>query len=130
MNMGQCYSIILKVKVNDEAGLVKALQNKISRAETERVQYNLDHFAELGIGTGTLEDLFRIFFAGWEGKFTSTPDGKLLSDFDCSYGWENVMITAFDEIAPYLKDNSYIKIYSDSGCDYAKIKNGEAVWKS
>lgn len=128
--MGQCYSVILKVKVNDEAGLVKALKEKISRAEEERVDYSLDHFAELGIGTDTSLDLFKIFFAGWKGVFTSTPDGKLLADFDCSYGWENVMITAFNEIAPYLKDNSYIKIYPDSGCDYAKVKDGKAVWKA
>lgn len=40
------------------------------------------------------------------------------------------MITAFNEIGPYLKDGSSIKIYPDSGVDKAVVKNGKVEWES
>ena len=130
--MGQCYSIVLKVKVNDEAGAVKALQERIAKGEDDHTDYSLDHYAELGIGTDTLYDLLRIIFGGWEGKLVRDDkmNDKFTSDFECGYGWEGVMMTAFNDIAPYLKDSSYIRIYPDSGCDYARVECGKAVWKS
>ena len=53
----------------------------------------------------------------------------LYSCFDASYGWETVMMDAFDKIAPFLEDGSEIKIYPDSGRDYGYVDNGEVIWQ-
>ena len=128
--MGQCYSVEIKVKFTDEDGAKKALQAKLDRHEEERINYNLDHFKELGITTDNLHDLLGIFFGGWEGKLDkSTTDEWEYADFDACYGWEIVMMDAFEDIAPYLTDDSVIKIYPDSGCDHGVVRNGKCEWK-
>ena len=128
--MGQCYSVDLRVRFRDEDGAKKALQAKLDRHEEDRVCYNLDHFTgELGLSTDNLHDLMGIFFGGWKGKLEpSTTDDWQYADFDASYGWEGVMMDAFEEIAPYLADGSVIKIYPDSGCDHGIISNGKCKW--
>lgn len=128
--MGQCYSVCLKLKFRDEEGAKKALKAKLDRHEEERIRYNLDHFEELGIGTDKLHDLLRIFFGGWSGELTlSTTDKEWeYADFDACYGWEGVMMDAFEEIAPYLTEQSEIKIYPDSGCDHGTVRNGKCKW--
>ena len=127
--MGQTYSVRLKVSFKDERGAVKALQAKIARGSEERVSYSLDHYRELGVGTETIGDLLRIFFGGWQGRLDQSPYGGLVSDFDACYGWEGVMMDAFDILAPYLEDGSSVKIWPDSGVDEAVVTGGEATWK-
>lgn len=72
------------------------------------------------------------FNGGWMGRLGSAPlpEGftEHTSDFDTCYGWERVMMEAFDEIAPYLADGSKIVIYPDSGADIAVVKGGKAEW--
>lgn len=129
--MGQCYSVELKVKFRDEDGAKKALQAKLDRHEEDHVNYNIGHFTgELGLSIDNLHDLMGIFFGGWKGKLEpSTTDDWEYADFDASYGWESLMMDAFEEIAPYLADYSVIKIYPDSGCDHGVVKNGKCEWK-
>lgn len=131
--MGQTYSVILKMKVTDEAGAVKALQQKIADGEKDRTNFNVDHFRQIGIDTDTLEGLVRLFIGGWEGKVDTSRKGRFVrydSGFDSCYGWEGVMMEMFDVLAPFLADNSYITIYPDSGVDHAKAVGGKAVWTS
>ena len=126
--MGQCYDVRLRVSFNDEQGAVNALQAKIGKGESEGILYSLGHYKdELGIGTDTIGDLLRIFFSGWDGEF-SENDGELEAGFNASYGWESVMMDAFDEIAPFLADGSSIKIYCDEGIDEAVVANGSSLW--
>ena len=129
--MGQCYSVNLKVRFTDEDGAKKALQAKLDRHEEEHINYNLSHFTEeLGMSTDSLHDLMGIFFGGWEGKLEpSTTDDWKYADFDASYGWECVMMDAFEEIAPYLTDGSEVNIYPDSGCDHGTVRNGKCEWE-
>lgn len=129
--MGQCYSVELKVRFTDEDGAKRALQAKLDRHEAERVNYNLDHFkGELGLSTDNLHDLMGIFFGGWKGRLETAPADKTweYADFDASYGWESIMMEAFEVIAPYLADGSVIKIYPDSGCDHGTVRNGKCKW--
>ena len=127
--MGQCYSVEIKARFTDEDGAKKALQAKLDRHEEERINYNLDHFKELGIGTDNLHDLMGIFFGGWKGKLEpSTTDDWMCADFDACYGWEGVMMGAFEVIAPYMADDSVIKIYPDSGCDHGTVIKGKCKW--
>jgi hypothetical protein len=128
--MGQCYSIEIKARFRDEDGAKKALQAKLDRHEEEHVAYNLPHFTEeLGMSTDNLHDLMGIFFGGWKGKLEpSTTDDWEYADFDASYGWESLMMDAFETIAPYLADGSEIKIWPDSGCDHGTVRNGKCKW--
>ena len=125
--MGQTYSVILDVKFKDKNGAAQALRGKIARADQDFADYGLEHFKELGIGTDTIEDLLKIFFGGWDGKLID-HGASMTSDFDASYGWETVMMDAFDDIAPFLEDGSAIRIYPDSGKDYATVYDGLATW--
>lgn len=126
--MGQTYSVVLEVKFKDKDGAAQALRNKIARAGEEGVLYGLDHYKyELGIGTDTIEDLLKIFFGGWDGKLIDYGT-SMTSSFDASYGWEGVMMDAFDDIAPFLEDGSEIRIYPDSGKDRATVYEGIATW--
>ena len=127
--MGQVYSVSLKVQFKDKKGAAKALRSKINRAKAEFVEYNLDHYEALGIGAKKIEDLLKIFFGGWYGRLQDTG-ATLESGFDASYGWEGVMIDAFDLMAPFLEDGSWIRIYPDSGCDHGIITNGKVNWVS
>lgn len=126
--MGQTYSIYLKVEFLNKRLAASALQAKIGRAREEHINYSLDHYKEIGVGTDTVEDLLKIFFGGWDADLRRTRDGGLESGFDASYGWESVMMDAFDVIAPYIEDGSYIEIYPDSGVDKGLVKNGETLW--
>lgn len=125
--MGQCYCVIMNVRFTDEQGAMRALQEKIGRAEEEHVNYNLEHFSELGISTDSLSDLLGIFFGGWKGKLERQGE-ELYSGFNASYGWEGLMMDAFDELAPYLEDGSWIKIYPDSGVDCGLVDDGKVSW--
>ncbi len=130
--MGQTYSVTLRARFTDEQGAAQALRDKIARGDEEHTNYSLEHYKELGIGTDDIEDLIRIFIGGWNGTVTKKPSNGLIrydSGFDACYGWEGVMMTMFNELVPYLHPSSTMRIYPDSGCDFAKIVNGKAVWK-
>ena len=123
--MGACYSVNLKVKFTDAEGAKDALQRKVARAQEDHTNYNL------GLDLDSLKGLLQVFFGGWDARLRPAvgKDGiYLTSDFDASYGWESVMMDAFDEMAPYLEERSSIKIYPDSDYDHAVVKGGKAVW--
>jgi len=128
--MGQCYSVYLKVRFTDEEGAKKALQQKIARGAEERTDYSLDHYkGDLGLDLDNVHDLVRLFFGGWKARFDETADSDwVTADFDASYGWEYVMMDAFDIMAPYLEDGSSIEIYPDSGKDICVVCDGAPCW--
>lgn len=132
--MGQCYNVYLKLEFLDEAGAIKALQDKLARGNKEHIAYNLWHYEALGIGTESLPDLLNIFFGGWEGKLRKsiiTDKGRewnyYSSDFNASYGWHKVMCEAFEEMAPYLANDSEFKIYPDSGVEIFTVRDGRVT---
>lgn len=129
--MGQTYDVNLRVRFKDEKGAKNALFAKIGRAHQERVVYNMQGLRMMGFDfDNNIWDLMSVFFCGWGQKLRETADkGWLYSGFDASYGWECVMLDAFEKIAPYLEDGSEIKIYPDSGCDKGIVKNGKVTWK-
>ena len=129
--MGQCYSVKLRVTFKDEQGAKAALLEKSEKGEQEHVDYDMQGLQELGFNFDNILDLMSVFFCGWSQKLKATADKAwLYSDFETCYGWEGVMIDAFNIIAPYLEDKSEIRIYPDNGCDRAIVKKGKAVWVS
>lgn len=123
--MGQTYSVYLKLRIKDAEGLKKALSDKIARGKKEHVSYQLDACKDRGIDVTTLEGLLRVFF----GDLEPGNGGTCVSGFDASYGWENVMIEAFEEMAPFLKDGASLKIYPDASYDLLVVKSGKAIQK-
>ena len=119
----------LRVRFKDEEGAKRALKAKIGRANEEKVLYGEDGLKALGFDFDNIWDLMAVFFCGWGRRLQpSAEPGWLYSVFDASYGWESVMISAFDAIAPYLEDGSKVIISPDSDYDEAKVENGKAVW--
>lgn len=124
--MGQCYDISLRLRIKDEEGAKKALQTKATAGSK-----TLDDFRGMGHDMDTVDGLLRHFYTGWDRGMTwdLTTDPDLLSaGFDASYGWESVMMEAFEAMAPYLEDGSEIYIYPDSDYDQGVVRDGKAVW--
>lgn len=131
--MGQTYDVNLRVRFKDEKGAKKALFDKISRAKQEHILYDMQGLRMKGFDFDNIWDLMSVFFCGWGEKFhhdTQNEGGWIWSGFDASYGWESVMMDAFEKIAPFIKDGSEIKIYPDSGCDHGIVENGKVKWLS
>ena len=127
--MGACYYIELKIKVRDEASAIKILQERIKRNTEQGItNYCLRNFAEKGIGTETLDDLFKIFLAGDRSSYeTERQENNFIyiqNGFDASYGWEVEMMEMFEEISSVLEDGSEFYIYPDSDYDLLVIENG------
>ena len=127
--MGQCYDVNLRVRFKNEAAAKQALLAKIDKADEERVVYNIPGLRAQGFDLDNIWDLMSVFFCGWGQRLNPTADGGgLYSCFDASYGWEGVMMDAFDKIAPFLEDYSEIVIYPDSGRDWGYVEDGEVTW--
>ena len=98
----------------------------------DRTNYCFDKFAALGVGTEELDDLIRICLAGWKltTYFTAESYGwkKYENDFDCSYGWESVMVEMFEVLTPFLEEQSEIDIYPDSDSFHGHVENGKCIW--
>lgn len=60
--MGSCYWVKLKVKLNNKAKAIKALQDKISRAKEENVDYGLTSYVKhKNYNLNNFDDLIKIF---------------------------------------------------------------------
>lgn len=129
--MGACYDIKLKIKVKDEASVIKVLQERIKRnTEYRGVNYSLEKFAEEGVGTETLEDLLKIFLAGFNSNSYDYKKKKkgtihIRNRFNASYGWESEMMGMFADIVPFLKDGSKFYICPDNCYDLMIVENGK-----
>ena len=129
--MGSCYYVKLKVKLKDKAKAIKALQDKISRADKEHVDYGFKScLKNKNYDLNVFDDLIRVFLAEHQNDFTikHTKKGfaRYTSMFDASYGWESVMIEMFEEIAPYLENKSKLYIDCDDGWDKFVITDGKS----
>ena len=128
--MSQVYSISLKFEFLSIECAKDALQRRIAKGREERVNYSLDHYkGDVGLDLDNVHDLVRLFFGGWDANLREGLEpGWLHAGFNASYGWEDVMMTAFEDIAPFLDDGSEIVIDVDEGVDHGVVKDGSAVW--
>lgn len=130
--MGSCYYVKLKVKLKDEAKAIKALQDKISRADKEHINYGFNScLKNKNYDLNVFDDLIRVFLAEHQNDFTikHTKKGftRYTSGFDATYGWESVMMEMFEELAPVLEDGSDLFINCNDGVDVLVIKNGKCI---
>lgn len=132
--MGACYSISVKLKIKDgmEQNVVDALNAKIERAEKENVDYNINKHNPDFKAPYNLEELCATFFVEHQKMYGYTRQGNTIdidSSFDASYGWEMVMIDAFEVMAPFLNDGSKMVIDTDDGVDRITLKDGKVIIK-
>lgn len=133
--MGQYYYIKLKLKFRDEEKdelrTIKAMQKYIKEHDSKGVIFNLDEWNKEDNKLYSLEDMLRVFFAGWNCWDFEMKQGrkwlKVRNGFDASYGWESIMLDIFDVISSFLEDGSEIWIYSDDDYDHLVVKNGKCV---
>lgn len=128
--MGSYYYVKLKVKLKDEEKAIKALQDKISRADKEHIDYGFNScLKNKNYDLNVFDDLVKVFLAEHQNDFAikQTKNGftKYTSVFNASYGWESVMIKMFEEIAPYLEDRSKLYIDCDDGWDEFVVTDGK-----
>ena len=132
ITMGQCYSVNLKIKLKSGSEKRAAEALRAHMFGDDRTNYHFDKFANLGVGTEKLDDLIRICLAGWKltTYFTAESWGwkKYSNDFDCSYGWESVMVEMFEVLTPFLEEQSEIDIYPDSDSFHGHVENGKCIW--
>ena len=129
--MGSSYYVELKVKLKDEAKAIKALQDKISRANEEHINYGFAGcLKNKNYDLNRFNDLIKVFLVEHQGSFkvedAEVGFTKFSSSFEASYGWERVMIEMFKEIVPYIKDRSRIMIDCDDGWDEFVVANGKS----
>ena len=128
--MSQVYSISLKFDFLNENLAKQTLQQKIARGPEEHINYGLDHYKnDIGLDLDNVHDLVRLIFGGWDARLHEDGEpGWLYAGFNASYGWEDVMMTAFEEIAPFLEGGSALIIDVDEGVDHGIVKDDQAVW--
>lgn len=105
---------------------------EVHSRESGPADFSLAKYAEEGVGTETLDDLMRIFLAGWKSQpvrkenegdgFTAYSNG-----FTASYGWERVMIDMFFAVGETLCDGSELNIDCDDGVDQVVVEDGSVT---
>lgn len=134
--MGACYSVNLKIKFknekSEESG-IKALQNYIAEHNGKDINFSLAAYEKEGTTPDSLSGLLKIFLAGWDMWHPEIVYDEnwicYQNGFDASYGWELVMKAMFEELSPFLLDNSEIYIHPDSDYDHFVIENGKCIQK-
>ena len=131
--MSACYDVTLCVKVKDEKKAFKAFDSYIKDIEqTHEVNFKMDSFFGDGKRPETLDDIIRLFLAGWKcTQFTKkkVKDGFVAyeNSFNASYGWESVMINFFRAFTPHLEDESYMIIYPNEDYDEFIVRCGQCI---
>lgn len=119
------------MKCRDERRTVAALQ-KFIRENPVNADFSLAKYAEEGVGTETLDDLMRIFLAGWKSQpFRKEDDGDgfvaYSNAFNASYGWRSVMTDMFFAVGETLCDGSGLNVDADEGVDQIVVEGGSVT---
>ena len=119
------------MKCRDERRTVAALQRFI-RENPVNADFSLAKYAEEGVGTETLDDLMRIFLAGWKSQpFRKEDDGDgfvaYSNAFNASYGWRSVMTDMFFAVGETLCDGSELNVDADEGVDQIVVECGSVT---
>ncbi|MFQ7193810.1 hypothetical protein [Thomasclavelia spiroformis] len=110
--MSACYSIELDIEVRDFKQLKEILNS-----------YDIYQNKKLNL----YQKLEYIFAQSKNVSEVTNNNIFIYSDFNASYGWENVMLNVFLKISDALKDNSKLIIYIENDYDELYIKNGKVV---
>lgn len=102
--MGDCYSVVLR----DEA-----------EAAFGRIDWGLAEARRAGVRPESFAGVCKLLLAFHQGTGIHSKDSEgydvYSSGFNASYGWHGVMVRAFDEMSPALKEGSRLEIDCDGG---------------
>lgn len=131
--MGDCYSVGLKIKANDN--FVKVFNDFIN-STSNRTNWNIDKYEKDGVSPTSVEGLARILLASWkeqQANVASLDNGwmYITNDFDASYGWCGVMQDVFINLCENdsVEDKSYIEIWSDDAGNFRIYKDESSPTK-
>lgn len=119
--MGQTYDVYLKLNIDSEDEIKRALRKYINENNGTWVRFDLD-----GKDLDDFDQLMQVFIT--DRGYQKYGDYDYQSGFDASYGWESILYKFFEVMTPYLKNDSYILVYPDSGHTKITAKDGEPVY--
>lgn len=123
--MGQCYSVIARVKFLDFEEVVRRTHKYI---KGERFAEGCFANSDLHSANGC----FRAILAGDSQPLEWTEDALedrwflFTNDFECCCSWEGVIEDWFRAVAPALADGSEITVRPDKGQWHYVVRNGVA----
>ena len=136
--MGDCYSVVLRMKVAkgskpNLAALLRTWMRRVGEGTdtSPGVSWCLPMYRTYGIRPDSLRGIVKIILAAHQGDFHQMVDAGYdiyRSGFNASYGWAAVMRDAFREMAWALADGSYLYIDRDGGVDELIVKKGK-IWQ-
>lgn len=121
--MGQWYSVCLGMKPKrGKSADVVAEYNAIRKEMTDTGHAVFSEKEEPPVRSivGIAKDLL----AARQKEFRRVNRGGFTSCFHGSYGWESVMVSVFERLAPHLEDGSVIEMDMDEGCRTLIVENG------
>ena len=120
--MGQCYSVTMKLKYNNEEELHKQL---VKAMQSQNCFWHTKDWSE------STETLLKKFLYDIDISIKQFKNGstelKVSSAFEQLYSWESLMIDIFKELTPAINNGSSLVIYPDSDYDRLVIKDGKCV---
>ena len=125
--MGQCYNVIVKMKVKDADGLIK---KSVDVFKTECPEW-FDEVKDK-MPCDTVYGCVAFALAANQNTFKAVHRNGVTtyeSSFKATYSWHSVLEDWFESIAQYLKDGSSMLVYPDNGHYKYVIKGGKAVIK-
>lgn len=123
--MGACYSVYLRAKVKDAAGIVAATNGVIA---SRRFAEGCFAKSDLSTPDGCMRAILTA--DNQPGNYTSGDEGGWpvhRNGFDASYSWDGVLHDWFAACAPHLADGSEIEVYPDSGRWSLAVSGGRAT---
>lgn len=126
--MGACYSVEARLRFADGDG------RKFAKLMNEFIDENDGVTAFFGIKDTdpreTAYDVLKILLPYCHDWGADNNGNDYTADFDASYGWETIMIDAFESCGKGLLEGSVVLIYPDSGLDVLEFQNGEFLQTS
>ena len=127
--MGQCYSICADLK--PKKGNARKAVAKYNAIVKTMVDSGVADFGDGRKPVRSVVGIQKELFAESQEDFR-IENGTCYSCFHGSYGWEAVMESAFNVLAPFLVDESSLEMNMDEGCRTLVVSNGAVSerWES
>ena len=120
--MGQCYSINLTGTINKQLLVDLTNQYKTTRKDARW------RFDEIKTFREALEEIFtEDVYGAIEEPNQKIEDFDIDAAFTASYGWEPIMTSWFEFVAPAFSSDTVLKILPDEGLTKCWIENGAVL---
>ena len=126
--MSAVYTVEAVIKVKNEEEAVHTIKQFMEKTSAD---YRLADFEKIGIRPDSIRGLMGIFLAEDQGSFSVTNDSDDFicydSSFNASYGWEQILLSFFLNLAPFLEDTSVFYMDADDYPTVITVKDGRGA---